>query len=352
MLEELRKKSKHSLMVKLVVFAIIIAVCMVITKASFITYLQGPVDLSTLDEWDVEDLDGKYVTLEIDTVLGGFAEETSTNTKTNITKTTSICYVCEYYDEAKGLDHLYAIKASMSQTPDIENVMNDATYTTTYRITGTFEKMSGEMLQYYDETIEEGLGAEGLDYALPYCIYDQTIGGLDYGIAVILNLAAFISLIAAVVSIINYIRGYHDRYFKKYLKKNLRESMAGIEAEYLSADVLHKNYRLGKKYFFYSKGGTMSLIPIDEQVWAYYYRKTGKNSVSQIKFFDLEHKGTYVNINQTLAETVLGALNLKFNHIVLGYDANLQKMYTKNFNDFLNIRYNEAKAAAAAQDTF
>jgi hypothetical protein len=352
MLEELRKKSKNNMIVKLVVFAIVIAVCMVITKASFITYLQGPIDLSTLKDWDVEDLNGKYVTLEINTVWGTFAEETSTNTKTNITKTTSICYIGEYYDEANDYGNLYAIKANMSQTTDIENVMYDTTYTNSYRITGTFEKMTGQMLQYYDETIEELFGAEGLDYAIPYCIYDQTIGGLDYGMAVMLNLAAFISLVAAVISVINYVRGNHDRYFKNYMKKNMRETMSGIEADYVSADVIHKNYRLGKKYFFYSKGGTMSLLPIDEQVWAYYYRKSGRNSVSQIRFFNLEHKGTYVNINKTLAETVLTALNLKFNHMVLGYDASLQKMYSKNFNEFLNIRYNEAKAAAAAQNTF
>jgi hypothetical protein len=36
--------------------------------------------------------------------------------------------------------------------------------------------------------------------------------------------------------------------------------------------------------------------------------------------------------------------------MVIGYDIKLLKMYKNNFNEFLNIRYNEAKVAAATQD--
>jgi hypothetical protein len=126
--------------------------------------------------------------------------------------------------------------------------------------------------------------------------------------------------------------------------------MLGIEADYESAVVLHKKYRLGKSYRFYARGGTMSMIPLRDQVWAYYYRRNGKNSASQIRFFDVQHKTSYVNIEKSLAENVLSCLNLNYKHMVIGYDIKLLKMYKNNFNEFLNISYNEAKVAAATQD--
>ena len=51
-------------------------------------------------------------------------------------------------------------------------------------------------------------------------------------------------------------------------------------------------------------------------------------------------------------ENLLSYLNLSYQHMVIGYDSNLQKMYKNNFNEFLNLRYNEAKVATATQDAY
>lgn len=353
MLEELRKKSIQSMKLKLVICVIIIAICMILTKVSFIDYLQGPKKISTTDHWNLDELDGKYVTLEVDIVLSMFAEVASRDTKTNIKTVTSTCYICGIWDEEGNVNELYAIKINNKNKWDVEAVLEDTynsdTVTKTYQITGTMKKMSGKMLEYYNETIED---TNWSDVAIPYCIYDETINGVENIWIMIGTAVAFITLVIAIFVIINVLRGYHDRYIKRYLKLNQRETMTGIESDYFSANVINKNYRLGRKYFFYTKGGTMSLLPLENQVWAYYYQRTGKNAASQIRFFDLQHKTTYVNISKALADNVLSSLDMSFKHMVVGYDANLQKMYNKNFSEFLNIRYNETKMAAAAQDTF
>lgn len=352
MLEDLRKKSKRSTIIKVVIFMIIVAVFMIISKASFIDYLQGPIDLGKLSEWDEEELDGKYVTLELNSVLWGFAEETSTDQDTKITKVTSTCYFSEFYDETTDYFKLFAIKTQKADDYKIQMVMNDKTYTTTYRITGTFQKMSGEILQYYNEMLDDYVEAEYLEYTIPYCIYDKTIGGIDNVAAIILHILAFVFLVLSIITIINYLRGNYDRYMKRYLHKNQRESMLGIEADYTSATEINNNYRVGRKYFFYSKGGTFGLVPLKDQVWAYYYYRSGDISASQIRFFDLKQKRTCVNISKQLAYDVLAILSVECKHMVIGFDKEWKKLYSKNMNEFLNLRYHPSKAAEAEQNAY
>ena len=95
----------------------------------------------------------------------------------------------------------------------------------------------------------------------------------------------------------------------------------------------------------------MDILPMQQQVWAYYYQRNGKNSVSQIRFFDLNQKLRSINIGQKLAGNLLVKVGENFNHIVVGYDAALEKIFKKDYNAFLNIKYNQAKAAAATQET-
>lgn len=353
MLEELRKKSLHSMRVRLIICVIIIVVCMVITKASFITYLKGPTKLDIYGEWDVEKLEGQYVTLEINIIYGGFADEFSVDKDTHVKTVTNNWYLCEKTDASGYADKLFGIRIDSSDQDSVNAVMSDTTNTKSFQVTGTFKKLSGEMLQFFDETIEVWFDEEGLDDALPYCIYDKTIRGMDYVWISFLTAIAFIALVYAVIVIINNLRGYHDRYINRYLKKNPNERMSGIEADYSSATVIDKDFRVGKKYFFYAKGGTMNLLLIEEQVWAYYYERTGNISVSQIRFYNLQHRKNAVNIsNKSLSNSVLGVINTNFNHMVVGYDAKLKKMYKSNFQEFLNIKYNPARSAAATEDTF
>ena len=350
MLEELRKRALSGLKTKLVVCVMIIAVCMLITKASFIDCIRGPIDLNQNYDWDVKELEGEYVTLDVDFVNMGFAEETSTNSKTHITKVTSICFVCEVYDEATNAGFLYAVKADASTSEHLKGVYDSSGASEPVTITGTLTKMTGTMLRYYEEAIEEEFGTELLDYSIPYCIYDNTIGGIDIVFAYGLYLVMFICIVIMVIATVNYLRGNYDRYLKKFLAKNERETMNGIESDYNGALQIHKNYKLGKKYLFYAKGSTMDILPMQNQVWAYYYQRNGKNSVSQIRFFDFNQKLVSINIGKKLANDVLIKIGDNFNHIVVGYDAALQKMFKNHYNAFLSIKYNQAKAAAATQE--
>ncbi len=350
--EELRKKAKRSLIAKLITFAVIIAICLVVTKCSFIDLIKGPFDLTETANWsteDIEDLEGKYVTIDVDTPLLCFAEEYSKNTKTGITTTTSLCYACELYDVETANGYIYGVKADKGRAEDFEERFSDYTEGNTFRITGTFTKMKGEMLNYYEESIMEEY-EELWQFSIPYCIYDQTIGGLDYILAFILYGVIVISLLVMIISTIRYCSGSHMRYMNKYIANNTRETMQGLEADFLSANVIAKNYRIGRKYLFYAKGGTINLLPLSTQIWAYYYKRTGKNAVSQLRFYDINKKETCVNIPENPAHEVLQLLSTQCAHMVIGYDEGLMNTYKQAFDSFLNIKYNAQRETAASQE--
>lgn len=121
--------------------------------------------------------------------------------------------------------------------------------------------------------------------------------------------------------------------------------MQGLELEYHSALAINSDFKIGKKYLFYAKGSTMSVLRLDEQIWAYYFRRNGRNYASQIHFFTMDKKRTIVNINQNTANEVLTKLDEQCPYMVVGFNPELQRLFKNNFSEFLNLRYNPAKSS-------
>lgn len=352
MLEELRKKARKATLIRAGILVIVAIICLAVTKLGIFSYLAGPKDITNLENWDADELDGKYVTVDVDYAWGSFAEETSTNTKTHITTTTSMCYLCAHFGANEETDPvLYGVKVSNSNKSGMEQIVDQmyddsvAEITAHQKVTGTFKKMSDKMLQYYEETIEEGLGAQYLDYSVPYCIYDETVGGMEIVLVFMLSIVAAICIIIAVITVILFLSGSYDKHLKKFLKANERESMAGLTADFDSATVINSDIHIGKKYIFYQKGVCCRILPINNLVWAYYYHRSGRNSISAIRAFDMQKKVTMISVSKNTSDAVLAYLNDNAKHVVLGYDKELEKTFKNNFSEFLNLRYNEAKAA-------
>ncbi len=351
--EVLRYKAKRGLLAIIITCTVLIAVGLVITKCSFIDLIKGPIDITYSANWDrdeLKDLEGKYVTIDVDYHLVGFAEEYSENTTTHIKTTTSMCHACEMYDEQTGNGYIYGIMLRTDRADVFEEVFYDYEEEDRFRVTGTFTKMSGVMLEFYKEAIIDNYGQEGWEYSIPYYIDDETVGGVDYFFTYLIYAVSVILIIFMIISVIRFFSDSHMRYIKRYLAKNDRETMQGIEADFLSATALDRKYRLGRKYFYYSKGTTLSLLPLSKQVWVYYFKRTGKNSVSQLRFYDVDKKETNVNIDENTAHTVLQQLLQQCPHMVIGYDAGLMNTYKRDFNAFLNIKYNVQREAAGTRD--
>lgn len=219
MIEELRKKSFKGLRIKLIVCAVIIVACLLATKCSIINIIMGPKNLTNNLDWDVKELEGKYVTLDLQFVNGSFAQETSTNRDTNRTTVTSVFYICESFDLELEKDFFYGVKVNNRRSDALDEVYDTYGECEPVTITGTFTRMPSWVQQYYEQEIEDNFGEEYLSVALPYYIADETIGGLDNFMAYLLNAVIVVCLILMVVVTVNFLRGNYDRFMKRYLKR-------------------------------------------------------------------------------------------------------------------------------------
>ena len=80
----------------------------------------------------------------------------------------------------------------------------------------------------------------------------------------------------------------------------------------------------------------------DEMVWAYYYKRTGRHAVSQVRVYTKNGSMTPINGAEARCHDYLELLDADYDHIIVGYSKDLEKMYKKQFNEFLELKYNPA----------
>ena len=249
--------------------------------------------------------------------------------------------------------YYYGIQISTKDKAKLEAIENQVwdlyegkidQVTAHHKITGTMTKMDGELLQFYHETIEEIFGAADLDYAEPYYIINETIRGVDDIIVYLLSAAAGITLLIMILFILGYLRGNHDKYVKKFLEENQKYSESALEIEFGGAQKIGKNVWASKRFTFYQKGAFIRILINENLVWAYYFYRTGKNSQSLVRTFDINQKQVDINLNKVYSEQLLRHYLDTQPHIVLGFDKELQKIYKNDYKEFLDIKYNQAKA--------
>lgn len=354
MVEELRYRYKNYNLKWIAISVVVAIVMLVASKFGIISILKGPVELS--GKWNPEELEGKYVTLDVEFVFGVFAEETSTDTKTNKTTTTSLCYLGYYYDEASAYETVYGIKVSNANKDGLERLLDefykDDTYPSkTHKVTGTFKKMDGKILQYYNETLEDYFDAVPED-AIPYAIFDEEVNGMDITIVYILTAGAAIMFIVAIIGLIRLVAGDPDKYIKKFLDSNNKSSRSQLELEFSKGNLIGKKIVAGRKYTFYQSGGYMHVVDHTEFVWAYYYSRSGKYSQSLVRTFNINKKKLEINACKADSNALLQYYQESQPQMMVGYDKDLEKCYNKDFETFLGYCYNDAKAKQETEDLF
>ncbi len=81
-------------------------------------------------------------------------------------------------------------------------------------------------------------------------------------------------------------------------------------------------------------------------VWGYYFRRTGRNSVSEMRLYTKDKKVFHISLTEQETKEALQYYVAEQPHMVIGYTSDLEKTYQKNFTEFLNLRYNPAMREA------
>ncbi|MGN1180230.1 MAG: DUF6709 family protein [Suilimivivens sp.] len=360
MLEKLKKKSVKKILPSVIILAVIGLVLIGVEFSNLKSLMRGHVKFETLEPDEInEDL---IVDASIDVNFGAFIEEYEENTKTHTTRTTNLYYVIWTGDEDSEDYKYMGIKVSADDEKKME-AMAEATYNYEYsepiRYSGAINRMSSEEYGYFkDYFLESGWTEEEVEeYTLPYYISVGALtGGAASSVYVIFALGVIL-ILAGLITLIYIMAGGGLTAFKKQIE-NSGLSEADVEYEYESARIFNKgnDLRIGKRLTFFMGGSKPQLVVNDQIIWAYQQNTTHRtNGIKtgtsyQILVYQLNSKRTTgINIpNETVGGEILKHMNDIMPRAVVGYSDELMKLYRKNYQDFLQLRYYRKEQSADA----
>ena len=355
MREQMLKQSNKKLKRQMIIAGVLLLFCACLCipyllgknkKAVEIDSLRDGMDFDEfLDLEEYDELEGKYVSLDVQYVLDKYYKKT--NSSSQVTD-----YGFLVYDEESG--YMLGIYVSKSDANDTWSDLEEDTYDylsgetdrepKAVTIKGTFRKMDGAELRGFKTTAEDW--AENVfdwdmeERTLMYTI-DTSTGLLASEVWVaMMAVLMYIFGLWFVIALIMLISKAPVRKINKFMKKNgIDESEA--DADFASAKII-KNVHVGRKYTFFIGASNWDMFKNTDLVWAYYYRRTGRNSISRINAYHYNKKASYINLSRPVAEEVLGYYAQILPQIIVGYSADLEKEYMKDFNTFLSHRYTPA----------
>lgn len=358
MLNTLKKYTKRNNILMIAVGIIAIVLCFVFTKFAVFDLIQGPqtIDLTA----DPSQYEGKWVKLDVDYIIADYVEHyTETTRKYGGTSRTTdgnsfICfYAVDDYIHMTSNWYYYSLYVPKGKQDPFYQLIDDTieywkdttgTVAKPEAITvqGTWEKLDGKLKQYYLETLTEDLGMEEDedDIFLLYTINTDHIGGVEPFDLYLGMGIALLALIFVIVEIVKLCGNGFSKPIRNYLQEHPELDISAIEMDFSMGQQIGKTkVWVGKRWTVYVAGTKARLWDNQEIVWAYYYRQRGRSGVSQLRAFPLEGKMQCINLSEKDAKQILDIYSNEQPHMVVGYSDELQKLYNKDRQAFLNLKY-------------
>lgn len=349
MLNTIKKQINKTFATCFVIGLIAAVAFLALTKFGYFKILKGA---EPLDGRALKSIEGEYVTAEIKYPLEIYEEDYSKNTKTGETRTTHYGYVV--YDEDS--QEFFGVIVSKSRYDEIEKVLEefyaledeDDEMTSSFTVTGTVKKMDSQSLSFYNQTMSYLF--TDYEYASEaWYIDDETVNGDHYSSVYLLSILALIAVVIAIINLIFIFTGKYKSGVDKYLKKNPQTSLNELDSEFSMAVQAYKKGWVGMQHIFVITGSRVEILDNKDLVWCYYYHRSGRYSVSQLRCFTVNKKMIALDMSKSDAMAMMECMESRLTHVLLGYDAEYEKMYKKDFQGFLNIRYNVGQNQDANQ---
>lgn len=352
MLEKLRKKS----ITKALPLAIILLVCGIglaaVEFSAMKALIRGHVEFESLAPEEIGT--GLVVDVTLRDNFGCYMEEYEENTKTHYRRTTDLYYVIWTGDEDDEDFRYMGIKVPVSDESAMER-MAEATYNYEYSdpiiYSGAINKMSSEEYRYFKEYfLESDFTEEEFEAnTLPYFINVGALTGGAAGTAVGIAVLGVVLVLIAIIVIVFAACGGGLRSLKKELAAaGLGE--ANLDLEYEGAELINKpnDFRIGSRLIFYMQGTKAHILVNSKIIWAYQrtttHRTNGiKTGTSyEIIFYDINKKRAAISVaGESKVQDALQHISRVMPWVVVGYEDEIYRMYQKDFQGFLQLRYNQ-----------
>ncbi len=357
MFETLRKRARKTYLWRAVLSLVGIVIILAATKGAIFQLAtgMGGMDITA----SPETYEGKAVILDAEYFLTDYVEHTTTTVRDSGSRSTStdgnsyIAFQSTYENGAESsVWYFYSVYMKKSKQDMLYDKIDEAwaylndesgatAPPTPVKVMGTWTKMEPQMERYYTETMAEmGIEEGEYDKIYLYTLDTGKLGNVNPYLFWILMAGVVLLLLWFITSIIGCFRKSYEKDIHKYLQKNTNCSLGEIEADFTTAHPIGKDVWVGKKWTVYMEGPKAKILKNQDLVWGYYFRRTGKNSVSQMQLYTAEKKAVYINLSEALTKEALRYYGEEQPHMIVGYSDDLEHAYQKNFRDFLDLKYN------------
>ena len=170
----------------------------------------------------------------------------------------------------------------------------------------------------------------------------RNIGGVNALLFWVMMAGAVGLAVFAALSVAGLFSDSYSKSIQQYLQRDSSVSMAAIEQDFHQARLIGSEVWVGKRWTIYMQGNKARILANKDLVWGYYFRRTGRNSVSEMRLFTKEKDRFGINLSEGNTQAALRIYGEEQPHMVIGYSGELEKMYNKDFNGFLELKYNPA----------
>lgn len=352
-MKTLKMKSFKTSLPLAIIFLVVGIVFAVILFPSAISLLNGPVDL---DEVDFDgDIDGLYVKGTIYGIYDCYCEETNgTSASATVVGREYVIDAGAYYYMGLCVDakDIKKSEALMAASWNYLDGYADYEYLEEYQfeVTGTITRMPSDSLDLYDEYIEwcESTPEEA-EIFLPYYlevgkINDfSTIGFIAFAVLTILFL--FLAVLFPVLAL----TGFYQKEIKKYIAASPNPDMTAARIEHFFQNTPETDgLRYNNEFISGQYGLSHAFGEVSKLAWVYVHTVTQKQYfVTVSKSYSLMlgfADGTRQSVamkSENAANGHITRLGEQFPQIVSGYTAELDRMFTRDLNGFLTLRYNQ-----------
>lgn len=352
MLENLKKKSIKKVLTGSILL-LIIGVGLIIWQGSnalhvFIGYEQ-------FEKLEPDEIKNQLVKINVDTVFDCYLEEYSENTKTHQQTTTHLYYITWTGDE-NATDYRYiTIKVPKKYQSRMDEIMEDTyndVYSSPLELTGQIHKLSEEDYGYFEEYFVDTCGFSQSEFEASTSLYYINIFKSTASQNGAYLVFFFGGVLLSVWGIIRIVKAFNGSYIKKFQQQyqaagysdSMIESDMNSAVSFLKKDVL----KLGRLCLYDLQGTAPVAVPVSKILWAYQSTtthrtngiKTGTTYSIQL-FTDGAKNAMAIAVpSEAAAQEILQKMNAMYPWVVIGYSAELPKMFKKDRQQFLQLRYN------------
>lgn len=353
-MKKLKMKSLKSILWVVIFIWVIAAVLGGPYINGFLKSFQKPIPLESVDF--AGDIEGLYVTGTIYGIYDYYCEETKDYklvAREYIIDAGDSYYMGMRAEGTKDMDNADKLMETswdfldyVAEYEELEAVQ--------YEVTGTISKIPSDSRVYYYEYRDWiGTDAETQAMFLPYYLEVNHIDGNDKTTIYALVIISALLVLFSIGMIIWALTGSYQKVIKKYIQNSASPDMAQEKVErFLENTPEKKGLRYNNEFICGQSGASTAFGETSKLAWVYLHTTTHKRYFITISTtYELMlcfSNGTRQSVgmkSEAIARGHMEDLSKICPQTIFGYSDELERLFSRNLNEFLNLRFNNAQVA-------